>query len=59
MLLVSLKRVMLLLLVAFALFFVIEAPGEAASIVKVTADGAGDLFTTAAHSLSKFVKSLV
>jgi hypothetical protein len=59
MLLMSIKRVMVLLLVGFAVFFVIEAPGEAATIVKVTADSAGDLFSAAAHSLSKFVKSLV
>ncbi len=55
----SLKRAMWLLLAAFAVFFVVQAPGEAARIVKVTGENAGEWFGTAADSLAKFVKSLI
>lgn len=55
----NLKKIMMYLLVAFAVFFVVQSPGEAAKLVKTTGETAGEWFTAAAESLSKFVKSLV
>lgn len=55
----SLKRVMWFLLIAFGVFFLIESPGEAARLVKMTGESAGEWLSTAADSLSKFVRSLV
>ena len=58
-LLMSLKRVMWFLLIGFGVFFLIESPGEAARLVKMTGESAGEWLSTAADSLSKFVRSLV
>ena len=58
-LLMSLKRLVVFLCIAFAVFFVIQAPAEAAKLVRVTGEHAGDWFATAADSLSKFVSSLI
>jgi hypothetical protein len=55
----GLKRVMWLLLLAFGVFFLIESPGEAAKLVKMTGETAREWLSTAADSLSTFVKSLV
>lgn len=46
-------------LIAFAVFFVITSPAEAARLVKVTGEGAGDWLQEAAKGLSKFLKTLV
>jgi hypothetical protein len=54
----SLKRAVFLLLLAFAVFFVVHSPEDAARLVKQTGESAGAWFSTAAHSLSKFIKSL-
>lgn len=55
----SFKRLLTFGLVAFGLFFLIQSPAEAARLVKVTGESAGDWFATVAESLSKFVKTLV
>lgn len=55
----SLKRVLWFLLVAFAIFFVVSSPGEAAKLVKATGESAGEWFSTAADSLSRFLKQLI
>ncbi|MGH2736991.1 MAG: hypothetical protein ACRDKZ_15535 [Actinomycetota bacterium] len=55
----SLKRLMMLLLLGFALFFLVQSPAEAAKVVKMTGQGVGEFLGTAAESLSQFVKSLV
>ena len=55
----SFKRLLLWLLTAFAVFFVIQSPNEAATLVKVSGENAGDWFGAAAKSLSTFVKSLI
>lgn len=55
----NVKRVLLYLGIAFAVFFVIQAPGEAARLVKATGENAGEWFSTAANSLARFLKSLI
>lgn len=55
----SFKKLLTLGVVAFGLFFLIQSPAEAARLVKVTGESAGDWFETVAGSLSKFVKTLV
>jgi hypothetical protein len=54
----NLKRILWLLVIVFAVFFVIQSPEAAAHLVKATGRSAGQWFSTAAHALSKFVKSL-
>ena len=53
------KKLLTFGLIAFGLFFLIQSPTEAARLVKVTGESAGEWFQTAAQSLSKFVKTLV
>lgn len=55
----SLKKLLTLGMVAFGVFFLIQSPAEAARLVQVTGESAGDWFETVAGSLSKFVKTLV
>lgn len=55
----SLKRPLWLLFVGFLVFFVVQAPGEAARLVEVTGENAGEWFTTAAHAFSRFLTSLI
>jgi large-conductance mechanosensitive channel len=50
---------MFFLFVAFAIFFVVKSPNEAARIVRETGESAGEWLSTAADSFSKFIKSLV
>ncbi len=59
MLRMGLKRVMWLMVIGFGIFFLIESPNEAAKLVKMTGESAGEWLSTAANSLSKFVRSLV
>lgn len=47
------------LLIAFAVFFVVQSPTEAAKLVKATGESAGEWLSTAAESLAKFVRSLI
>ncbi|MGH3118976.1 MAG: hypothetical protein ACRDQ2_18055 [Gaiellales bacterium] len=53
------KKLLVLGLIAFAVFFVITSPAEAARLVKVTGEGAGDWLEEAAKGLTKFLKTLV
>ena len=55
----NLKRLLLLLGVAFAVFFVVEAPGEAARLVKATGESLGEWLSAAATAFSKFFRSLI
>ena len=55
----SLKKAALYLLLAFTVVFVVQAPNEAARIVKSTGENAGEWFSTAAHAFTRFVTSLV
>ncbi len=52
---VSLKKVLTWLVVAFALFYVIQAPEASAQLVRTAGQALGD----AASSLAAFVSSLV
>ncbi|MEA2475818.1 MAG: hypothetical protein QOC87_17 [Actinomycetota bacterium] len=54
----TLKRLMWLVFIAFAVFFIIQQPAAAAHLVKNASQSLTDFFGTAAHALSKFVKSL-
>ena len=54
----SLKRLLWFACIAFAVFFVISSPTEAGRLVKSTGESAGDWFSHAAHSLSKFLQTL-
>jgi large-conductance mechanosensitive channel len=55
----NLKRLMFFLLIAFAIFFVIKSPNEAAKLVKESGQSAGEWLSTAADSFSTFLKSLI
>lgn len=59
MLLMGLKRLLLFGLIAFLVFFLVEAPNEAARVVKTTGDHAGEILDSTAHALMRFIKSLV
>jgi hypothetical protein len=54
----SLKRFLWFAFLAFAVFFVISAPTDAARLVKSTGESAGEWLSTAAAALSKFLKTL-
>ncbi len=54
----SLKKAATYLVIAFLVFFLIQEPAEAAKIVKVTGENAGDLFATAAEAFTDFLTSL-
>lgn len=58
-LLMSIKRLLMLSVVALGLFFLIQPPGDAARVVRATGESAGDMLGTAAEALSQFIKSLV
>jgi hypothetical protein len=53
------KKLLLLGLIAFGVFFVIQSPAEAARLVKVTGESAGDWLEAAAKALTKFLRTLV
>lgn len=54
-----LKKLFTFGLIAFGLFFLISSPAEAARLVKVTGENAGDWFETVSVALTKFLKTLV
>ena len=54
----SMKRALLFLLLAFLVVFLVRAPGEAARLVQTTGETAGEWFSAAAESFTKFLKSL-
>jgi large-conductance mechanosensitive channel len=53
----SLKKMLGFLLIAFAVFFVMDAPAEAARLVQATTRTAGEVFGSAFDSLSTFIRS--
>jgi hypothetical protein len=55
----SLKRLVLFLLIGFFVFFLVQSPGEAARLVKVTGEQAGQWFESAAGAFTKFLSNLV
>jgi hypothetical protein len=59
MLLVSFKRALWLFLLLLVVAFVVREPGDAARVVKVAGESAGEWFATAAESFTKFLKNLV
>jgi len=58
-LLVSFKRTMWLFVLFLLVAFVVRQPADAARVVKVAGENAGEWFSTAAESFTKFVKNLV
>lgn len=54
-----LKKLLTFGLIAFGVFFLISSPAEAARLVKVTGENAGDWFETVSVALTKFLKTLV
>lgn len=54
-----LKKLLTFGVIAFGVFFLISSPAEAARLVKVTGENAGEWFQTVAASLTKFLKTLV
>jgi hypothetical protein len=52
------KKLLGFLALAFGVFFLIQAPAEAAHLVKVTGETAREWFGVAAESLMTFVRSL-
>jgi len=56
---VSLKRLLWFLLLMLVVAFVVREPGDAARVVKVAGENAGEWFSTAADSFTKFLKNLV
>jgi hypothetical protein len=54
----NVRKLALYLCLAFGIFFIVQSPGEAASIVRATGENAGEWFTTAAHAFTRFLESL-
>jgi hypothetical protein len=54
----NVRKMALYLCIAFAVFFVIQSPREAAAIVRATGENAGEWFTTAAQAFTRFLQSL-
>jgi hypothetical protein len=54
----NLKRLLLFLLIGFLLFFLVQAPHEAARLVQSTGESAGEWFSAAAHAFTRFLKTL-
>ena len=55
----NVKRIALYLLLALLAVFLVQSPGEAAKLVRVTGEQAGEWFSIAADSFSKFLRSLI
>jgi hypothetical protein len=55
----SLKKVLTYLLLAFLVVFLINSPNEAAKLVKVTGEKAGEWFATASSAFAEFLRSLI
>lgn len=47
------------LLLAFLVVFLINSPGEAAKLVKVTGEHAGEWFSTASQAFAEFLRKLI
>ncbi len=47
------------LFIAFMVVFIVEAPAEAAKVVKETGESAGEWFATASQAFARFLSSLI
>lgn len=56
---VSFKRVLWIFFLLLVVAFVVREPGDAARVVKVAGENAGEWFSTAAESFTTFLKNLV
>lgn len=52
------KKVLFYLLIAFAVFFLVQSPRQAAELVESLGENAGEWFSVAGRSLAKFLASL-
>lgn len=55
----KLKKAAMYLLLAFLVVFVINSPTEAAKLVKVTGENAGEWFSTASSAFTEFLRKLI
>lgn len=55
----NLKKAAWYLLLAFLVVFVMNSPGEAAHLVKVTGENAGEWFSTASSAFAEFLRKLI
>lgn len=55
----SFKRILWLFLLLLLVAFIVREPGDAARVVKVAGESAGEWFSIAADSFTKFLKNLV
>jgi hypothetical protein len=55
----TLKKLLWFALIAFFIFFVVQAPGEAARVVRVTGETLGDWFGDIFQSFTRFLSNLV
>ena len=54
----NVKRLLWFLMLAFFVFFMIQAPTEAARLVKSTGESAGEWFSSAGEAFTQFLKTL-
>jgi hypothetical protein len=55
----TLKKLLWFALLAFFIFFVVQSPGEAARVVRVTGETLGDWFGAIFQSFTRFLSNLV
>lgn len=55
----TLKKVLWFTLLGFFIFFVVQSPGEAARVVRVTGETLGDWFSAIFDSFTRFLSNLV
>jgi hypothetical protein len=55
----QLKKAASWLVLAFLVVFLIQSPNEAAELVKVTGEQAGEWFSTASNAFADFLRSLI
>lgn len=55
----GLKRLLFFLGIGFLVFFLVQQPGEAAKLVRVTGENAKELFGAAGDAFVTFMKSLI
>lgn len=53
------KKLLMFGFIAFGLFFLVQSPAEAARLVKITGENAGEWAEEVAQSLSQFLKTLI
>lgn len=54
----SLKRLLTFLVIAFLLFFMVQAPAEAARVVKTAGESLGEVLGSLANGFTRFLKSM-